>query len=173
MVKKDNKYYNEIEQQFLSKEPQAVLQALGDVRKRGHAYLLPLLFNLIKINSNQQVQEEVFQILGQVKEKDCVNYLIEEIQSGNSQKHITKLIATCWQSGLDYGQHILVFAEQFIKEDFETSIEAFTVMEEWIHESPKELVKETKQFLIEGISEISDEKKPLYHELVKMVDEFL
>lgn len=172
MEKKD-KYYKEIEERLQAKETKEILETLKDIRKTGHAHILPLVFKLVNENPNQQIHEEVFQMLGQLKEKECVEYVIKEINSGDSKKHITRLLATCWQSGLDYSQHLLTFAEQFTTSDYITSIEAFTVIEEWIHNTSRADIQACKQYLVDSISEISQEKKPLYLELVKLVESSL
>lgn len=167
------KYYLEIEQQLNSKDTKEVLDTIKEIRKTGHAHILPLLFNLVRKNPNQKVQEEVFLLLGQVKEKDCVNFVVEEISSGRSSKQISKIIASCWQSGLDYSKHILLFTKQFMLLDYQTAIEAFTVIEEWIHNSEKKDIQSCKNYLIGSISDITEEKKPLYSELIKLIDSYL
>jgi uncharacterized membrane-anchored protein YjiN (DUF445 family) len=169
MEKKD-KYYKEIEERLQAKETKEILETLKDIRKTGHAYILPLLFQLVKENPNQQVQEEVFQMLGQLKEKECVDYVIKEINSEKSPKFITRLLASCWQSGLDYSQHLQTFAEKFVTGDYVTSIEAFTVIEEWIHNTSRDDIQACKKYLVDSISDISDDKKPLYIELVKLFE---
>jgi hypothetical protein len=39
------------------------------------------------------------------------------------------LASSCWQSGLDYSDHAIALAEIFIKSDYMTSLECFTVLE--------------------------------------------
>lgn len=169
-MEKRDKYYKDIEAQLQAKETKEILETLKDIRQTGHAYILPLIFKLINTNPNQQIHEEVFQMLGQVKEQDCVNYLVEEIKSGNSKHNITRLIATCWQSGLDYSQFLDVFVQQFVHEDYVTAIEAFTVIEEWMHNASQEHIEKCISLLKEQISIISAEKKSLYMELVKLFE---
>lgn len=169
-MEKNLKYYNEIEARLKGKDTKDILDTLKDIRKTGHAYILPLVFNLANENPNQQVQEEIFQMLGQLKEKDCTEYVVNEIKSGNSKKNINRLLATCWQSGLDYSEYLLDFTEQFILGDYVTSIEAFTVIEEWIHNASRDNIQASKQLLIDKVSGISEEKKPLYLELVRLIE---
>lgn len=169
-MEKRDKYYKDIEVRLQANETNEVLETLKDIRQTGHAYILPLIFNLVNTNPNQQIHEEVFQMLGQLKEKDCVKYLVDEIKSGKSKKNITRILATCWQSGLDYSQYLNVFAEQFVSGDYVTAIEAFTVIEEWIHNASEEHIEECIILLKEQVSNISAEKKPLYVELVKLFE---
>lgn len=169
-MSKEKDYLKKIASQLNAKEPEKLLGTLKEIRRTGHAYILPLIFEMLNRQDNQAVEDEVFQILSQLKEEDCVPYIVDEIKSGNSAGKITRLLASCWQSGLNYSKHLSLFAQQFVLGDYVTSIEAFTVIEEWIHDSSKEEITNCTKYLKDSIKEISTDKKPLYMELVKLVE---
>ena len=169
-MEKPDKYYKEIEKKFCSGNRSEILNTLKEIRFLGKAIIMPLVFQVLNNDPDDEIKDEIFNILSQLKDKECVPYIIDAIQSEASNSYITKLITTCWQSGLDYSEHILIFAEQFIKGDYQTAIESFSVIEEWIFESVPAQIFETKKFLIHNIDKVSEDKKPLYHELVKVVD---
>lgn len=170
-MEKNEKYYLEIEEKLQNHDNKTVLETLGMIRKTGNAIILPLLFKLVKENKNQQVLTDTYQILGQLKENECRKYLIDEINSNNSPETTAPIIASCWQSGLDYSEYINEFAEQFVIRDYMTAFEAFTVIEEWIHNSQKEDILRCKEYLNKSSNAISDDKKILYLELVKLIDD--
>ncbi|MBN2485471.1 MAG: hypothetical protein JXB34_05830 [Bacteroidales bacterium] len=169
-MEKPDKYYKETEQKFDSGKPAEIIGALNDMRINGKASVMPLVFRLLEQNPAKEITDEIFTLLSQLKNKECVPHIIGALQSGRLEKYNTQLITTCWQSGLDYSEHIIVFAEHFIKGGYQTAIEAFSVIEEWIFESHHETVSECKKFLIGAMDKVSAEKKPLYIELVKVVE---
>lgn len=165
-----DKYYKEIEKKFSAKNSDELLKTIKDIRHTGKADIIPLLFDLINKNSDAGIKNEIFILLGQLKDKNSVPFIIDEIKNKRSDKYMCQLITTCWQSGLDYSDHILIFAEKFVGSDYITSIEAFTVIEEWIHNSDKEVIRNCKKYLVDNINKIETEKKALYIELVKVFE---
>jgi hypothetical protein len=167
---KPDKYYTEIENKLGSGYKLEILKTLKTIRSSGKARILPLVFLLLEKQPEKEITDEIFLILNELKDKNCVPYVIEAIQSTRFEKYITRLLTTCWQSGLDYSDHLLVFAEQFIKGDYKTAIEAFSVIEEWIFESNPATISDCKKYLKDTINQVSNDKKPLYIELVKVVE---
>jgi hypothetical protein len=169
-MEKPDKYYKEIETKLDSGNSTVILKTLKDIHHSGKARILPLIFILLEKHPSTEITEEIFNILAQLKDKDCVPYVVDAISSNRLTKFSAQLLTTCWQSGLDYSEHIVLFAEQFIAGDYQTSIEAFSVIEEWIFESQPATIKSCKNYLVDNIDKVSESKKPLYLELVKVVE---
>jgi hypothetical protein len=169
-MEKPDKYYLDVEKKILGKDKKIVLETIIELRKTGKPSIIPLLFTAISDNIQNEISEEIFKLLGLLKDKEGISYVIDGIKSKNSEPYKAKLITTCWQSGLDYSAYIEDFTEQFIKGDFQIALEAFTVIEEWIHSSLPESIKKSKEILIDSVSSINEEKKPLYIELVKLLE---
>jgi hypothetical protein len=168
-----DKYYKEVKKKFGTKDKNQILTTLKEIRVSGQANILPLLFEILETNKEETVTNEIISILNQLKDKTCVPYIVNALEKNLIIKYRKELIISCWQSGLDYSDHITLFAKEFIKGDYVTAIEAFTVIEEWIFESKPDIVVECKDYLINAISDVSNEKKPLYIELVKLVESYL
>jgi len=64
-----------------------------------------------------------------MKERSCRAAVIESIDSVSKPASKAMLASSCWQSGLDYSDHAIALAEIFIKSDYMTSLECFTVLE--------------------------------------------
>ena len=83
--------------------------------------------------------------------------------------YIKNMVCSCWQNGLDYSGYIPFFTEMVLFSDYETSIEAFTVVEENIDSlnpgSRNEILDEIKK----SLSKISEEKLALVSELQSVV----
>jgi hypothetical protein len=169
----NDKYYIETQNKLASKDQNEVLKTLKEIKHSGKSLIIPLIIALLKDKKENDITKEVLVLLGQLKDKEAIPIILEEIKSKDTEAFKAELIMTCWQSGLDYGYYIIDFAEEFIKGDFRVAIEAFTVIEEWIHNSPKEIILGCKKYLVENIGRISDEKKAYYLELVKLVESYL
>ena len=165
-----DKYYLEIEKKLSSKNEKEILDTLKEIRQSGKASIIPLIVGLLDHHKDDAISQEVINMLGQLKDKDVIPYIIKELKSEHTNSYRTKLIMTCWQSGLDYSEHIKIFVEAFIQGDYQTSIEAFSVIDEWIHGSSKETIEECRKLLIENLKATSEEKKAFYMELIKVVE---
>jgi hypothetical protein len=172
MEKKD-KLYTEVEAKFLTKNESQVMNALHDIRMHGKASVLPLVFALLQSKPSETIIKEIFALLGQLKDKKCVPYIISELESAGTLDFRTELIASCWQSGLDYSEHLTTFANQFISGSYKTAIECISVIEESIHNASNETLEACKNLLLDSLKSISEDKKPLYLELVKIVESYM
>jgi hypothetical protein len=172
MTTKD-KYYLGIEKKLSSGNEKEILDTIKDIRISGQARIIPLIIALLDHNKDNVISQEVLSLLGQLKDKAVIPYIIPELKSKHTNSYRTELIMTCWQSGLDYSHHIDVFTEAFIHGDYQASIESFSVIEEWIHNSPKSTIEICKSQLMDNLSSCNEEKKAFYLELIKLVESFL
>jgi hypothetical protein len=172
-MEKPNKYYLEIQARLNAKNNKEILHTLSEIKQTGQASIIPLVVRLLDNHTNDEVHREVIGLLGQLKEKEVIPYIINELRSEPTNQYRTELIMTCWQSGLDYSEHIYLFVEAFIYGDFQTAIESFSVIEEWIHNTPKDTIEASKELLLDNLKQVSEEKKSFYLELIKLVESYL
>lgn len=64
-----------------------------------------------------------------LKEKAATGEVIEALVSAGDPATTAMLAASCWQSGLDYSAYATSLAEVFIRGDYLTSLECFTVLD--------------------------------------------
>ena len=107
--------------------------------------------------------------MSDVKKKDAVPYIIESIKKYNFEEKMAGIVAVCWQSRLDFSAYLPVFVELFFQNDYQTSIEAFTVIEEALPNATVAQKIECLKILEKNISRVSEILKPLYNELIKLV----
>jgi hypothetical protein len=172
MEQKD-KYYKEIQKKFDTEDENQIINTLKEIRVTGKALIIPLILEILEQDRNETITQEILSILGQLKDKNSVGYIVKALENNDIKKYRKEIITTCWQSGLDYSKHIELFAKEFISGDYITAIESFTVIEEWIFEADKQTIINCKEYLVGSISEVRDDKKPLYVELVKLVEGYL
>jgi hypothetical protein len=148
-----------------------ILSELKKLRTSATVLILPAVLDLFGMNKEEEVKKEILNFLAAIKDQKCVPVIAEYLSHHTHDKNLSKIIATCWHTGLDYSHHLNVFAECFIIGDYEQSLESFTVIEEMIWRSSALQISGCLEALENRISEISDEKRPLYNELKKILNE--
>jgi hypothetical protein len=96
--------------------------------------------------------------------------VISEIKKPWKPDTISMLVASCWQSGLDYSEYSQVFVNTFLNGDYVTAIECLTV----ISESAHNISRVEKDMMINTIRDNpfmnSDEKTVLTLELLTILE---
>jgi len=158
----DKKLKNDI----FSANTQVALSALNIIKERGNKSYLPILFDLLLSFPEKELEKEIKNVLGTIKQKDSVPVFVEALKK-NKYKPIRKTILTaCWQNGLDFKEHLLIFAELVIEEDWETGFEAFTVIENLKELPDKEIIEKTITKINDSIETIGDKKKYFLQEIL-------
>ncbi len=171
-MSEQEKYYKEIEKKLNTEDSKEILNTLKDVKKNGRVVIIPLIVQLLDNDKDDAVKKEVLNILGQIKMEEAVPYIVAELKQ-DEDNYRADLIMTCWQSGLDFSSHIENFIEAFVYGDFQTAIESFSVIEEWIHNASEEQVQNSRQLLIDNLKQVSEERKAFHLELIKLVESHL
>ncbi len=165
----EKKYYKEIESRLSSGNTKTVLDTLKELRHTGTALHIPLITGLIREKSAPEVIEATHRFISDLKSQEVVPVLVNEISKGNFGKNLSLVLAACWESGLNFSNHLLPFAGFFIEGDYQASLEAFTVIEYSLPEANSRVKEECIQLLQEKNDHISEEKKPLYAELIRIL----
>jgi len=152
-----------------SDDSQKALSALRELRAVGHCDYMPELLKLLKETDFEEVKKELSLFLSDIKDKGCIPYIIDSLNNDHFQPVKNIIVAACWQSRLDYSGHIDTFINIFINEDYLTSLEAFTVIEESLLSIPEEKLSGYRDRLISSIEDIDNEKKPLLRELINLM----
>jgi hypothetical protein len=164
-------FIRETEIKLKSENYKVVLAELQKLRKSGSVLILPNILNLLGASNEEEIIKEVINFLAEIKDQKSVPVIADYISQHTNGVNLNKLIATCWQTGLDYSNHLNIFAECFIIGNYEQALESFTVIEEMIWRSTVLKIASCLEILVNHQSEIIEEKKPLYNELVKILKE--
>jgi hypothetical protein len=167
---KELKFYKETELKLKASSPSGVINTIRELHKTGNPSVMPLILDLLESTQDENVVKEILMLLGELKDNKTVVPISAYISKRPSGKHLAKVIATCWQSGLDFSSEVFVFAECFIEGSYEVALESFTVIEEMLWRTPIDKIIICRETLNARIKDISDDKKPLYKELVKILD---
>ena len=89
-------------------------------------------------------------LLKTLKDSSSQGILIDLIINPENKSYLSKLIALCWESGLDFGKHASLFFDLSINEDVFVSLEALTVLEQIENFSSKDDLEKGIELLKKG-----------------------
>jgi len=105
-----------------------------------------------------------------IKDKSARFEVVVEIRKPWKAKTTSMLVASCWQSGLDYSDYLPDMAKTFLKGDYTTAIECMTVIEGSVlnirRESKDEIIKLIEESPLSGVKE----KSALTLELISILE---
>jgi hypothetical protein len=155
--------------QLESHNPAIIMIAIKEIRHHGNVRILPHLFSLMKPSTHEAIRESILMLIGEIKNQDAVPVIVSILKQADQGGDFPRLVAACWQSGLDFSGYIPVFIRIFVEGDYQEAVEAFSVIEESIMNADKRIQKSCLQLLEKYSPRVSEEKYPLYRELVKVV----
>ncbi len=167
---KPSKYYLEIQKKLESPNEIHVLDTIKEIRYSGKPEIIPLLLNLINSAKSTRIIQEVLTLFSQLKDQNCVPYIADALKEKDFGEKITPLIASCWQSGLDYSNHLNIFADLLIEGSYYVALESFTVIEESAHVASQEAIQKCILALEEKKHLVTTEKLPLFKALLDVLE---
>jgi hypothetical protein len=78
-------------------------------------------------NKNTRAENEA--LYAQLKELGAQDLLVSAIKSTENIGFKARLLAACWETGLDFSKHFLLFVEYACHDNFDIAFEASTIIE--------------------------------------------
>jgi hypothetical protein len=167
--------FNRIEKEWIAtldgSDPESILPVLHEIRNSGSVNMLPVLFKMIHKNTDPRIRNEILNLLSEIKSQDAVPMIIASLEKEDFGDYLSAFVAACWQSGLDFSNHLRIFSGLFIQADYMTALESFTVIEESIPLASDQEITACIRFLKDAECMVTDEKIPLFRELRKVVED--
>jgi hypothetical protein len=156
----------QIKKNLFSANTEVVISALEAIQRKGNKLYLPMIFDLLNSSPEQEIETEIKNLLGTVKDKESVNSFLRAIED-DKYKHIRKDILTaCWQNGLDFSTFIPVFIDLIIHENWEIAFEAFTVIDNLEFLPGQEIIKISVDKINEALPNANDHNKYFLSEIL-------
>jgi hypothetical protein len=130
---------------------------------------IALLAEMYNRTEDQSVRKSVEEFMNDIKDQSACNEVITEINKPWKPQTLRMLVASCWQSGLDYSEFLNNLAVIFTQSDYLTAIECFTVIEESAEQIADEKLIELTKIIKEGSINETEDKKKLSVELIKVL----
>lgn len=167
----EKKFIAETAKALSSDREETVIAKLNELKSTGRPSILPLILELLNISNSEKIVNEVILIISNLKDQNCVPHIVKFIQNNQQKSWIDQVISACWQSSLNYSNNLNTFTDCFIIGNYQVALESFTVIEEMLWQTSDTSIKDCKHLLTKNSTRISIEKKPLYDELIKVLDE--
>jgi HEAT repeat protein len=106
-----------------------ILNAIAELGEKGNPLYIPFLTDILTNSPGDEVRKSILDLLDNLKDKECIPYLVGAIRDETNHSLRRDLVACCWKNGLDYSEHLSFFTGLVIDSDFEVAFEAFTVIE--------------------------------------------
>jgi predicted DNA-binding protein len=117
------------------------------------------------------IRKTIEGFMNDIKDQSVSGEIITEINRPYRKETITMLVASCWQSGLNYSGYSSQMAEVFLRSEYITALECFTVIEESVHEMSPAKRKELIGIIKKSSPLASGEKAGLTRELIAVLKE--
>lgn len=164
--KKDRLLVNKLN----SADTSIVFDALKKIKESSNINIIPHLFDLINEDTQSIIKRDVLQVICDIKDRDAVPILINEISTKDFGNDTSEVIATFWQSRLDFSKYLTTFIKIFLKENYQTSLEAFTVVEESLCRIDRDIQQECIHILQSNVKNVTNDKLPLYNEMLVLLE---
>ena len=164
-----NKLDKELKNNLFSVQTETVVSALNSLKENGNIHYLPILFDLLNSEPDKKIEEEIVKILGNLKVRQAAPVLAEALQARKYKPIRKPLTTACWQNGLDFKDHLAVFVDLVIEEDFETGFEAFTVIESMEKYPEGKVIEDVTNRIHESLGNANEQKKYFLHEILTLI----
>jgi hypothetical protein len=142
--------------------------ALEEIRNTGDDTFIAPLIEFMHQPLSREVKEKIFQLFTDLKHENSVDQMISELKAEKDLDILERLVAACWQNGLNYSKHLPYFVQLVIDQEFQIAFEAFTVIENMYGKIDGDVevelmerigqnlttAEERKQYLLKGLLEI-------------------
>mgnify|MGYP004702839799 CR=1 FL=1 len=156
----------QIKKNLFSAKTDIVISAIESVKVKGNKLYIPLLFDLLNSSPEHEIETEIKNLLGTIKDKTAVNSFMRAIED-DKYKGIRKTILTaCWQNGLDFSTFLPVFIDLAIHEDWETAFEAFTVIDNFEFLPGAEIIDFSITKIKTAMPNVSNQQKYFLNEIL-------
>lgn len=98
--------------------------------------------------SNKSTREEKDEALKHLKANNAQAFIINAISRTKNPEQKAQIIASCWETGLDFSKDFQFFISLFCDNNFNVSFEAFTVIQEMQSEIDSSILKQALDSLL-------------------------
>ena len=159
---------NHLKSAIKSANPELIDHALEEIKNKGdHTFVTPLI-ELLHQNLSRELREKIFMLFVDLKNENSVDQLVSDLKIETDLDILERLVAACWQNGLNFSMHLPYFVDLVIDQEFQIAFEAFTVIENMYGKIEVDIevlltdkisaslpgAMENKEYLLRGLLEI-------------------
>jgi len=170
-VNKSEKRLKELSSILRKTDKTAVTEGIKALREEeSFEGAIGLLVSFYDRSEEKIILKTIEDFFNDIKDRSARIEVISEIRKPWKSNTISMLVASCWQSGLDYSDFLNDMARTFLKGDYNTAIECMTVIEESVVNISRERKDEIIKIIMENPQAFMNEKNVLVHELIAILE---
>ena len=163
---KQEKIDEQIKKNLFSANTNVVISALEAIQNKGNKLYIPILFDLLNSSPEPEIETEIKNLLGTVKDKETINAFMRAIENDKYKTIRKSILTACWQNGLDFSTFLPVFIDLVINEDWEIAFEAFTVIDNLEYLPADEIIKNSILKINNALPLANDQKSYFLSEIL-------
>lgn len=160
---------NRLKSAFKSGNQELIDHALEEIKNKGDDTFIAPLIELIHQPSPKEVKDEIYQLFIDLKHENSVDQLVNELKKEEDPDVLERLVASCWQNGLDYSKHLPYFVQLVIDQEFQIAFEAFTVIENMYGKIEGDLEMKLIEKITKSLKDSEDKKQYLLKGLLDII----
>ena len=164
--------HNKIIKGLQSNDSNVVKDSIQQLREEGQIQDIVVLFDMLLNNPDQEIEDVILQLFADIKDKNAVQIFVDAIKSEKYLAIRKDLVGICWQSSLDFTPYVSVFTDLLVDSDFETTFEAFTVIENFTGKLEDGKKSSEQNKLKNAIPNARPEVKEMIHECIHILEQF-
>jgi len=114
---------------LISNSDEQVISLIQDFRENGELFIVQPLIEMIYSNRSETLKETIVEFLSDIRNPIVIDIITKSIQKNIGNQNTAGLVTACWQSNLDFSRELPLFIDILCSSDYQTSLEAFTVIE--------------------------------------------
>jgi len=157
---------------LISNSDEQVISIIQNFRENGELFIIQPLIEMIYSNRSETLKEAIVEFISDIRNPVVVEIITRSIQKNIGNQNTAGLVTACWQSNLDFSRELPLFIDILCSSDYQTSLEAFTVIENSISNLNK---KEIDLYIATIESKLKDtpiEKQSLLTEMIVTLENF-
>ena len=164
------KKVKDLQDKLASKNSKVITDKIASLRNENpFSGAIRLLVDFFNTTNDPDIKDLIRNFLNDIKDPDSRTEVIGELKKDYTSDTIAMLACSCWQSGLDYADFSIEFAEILIKGDYLTSLECFTVLEESLLNISESNRNKIISLLEKNIETFAPEKATLTRALISIL----
>lgn len=128
-----------------------------------------LLVSYYDKSCDSSISNIIEEFFNDIKDSSTCNEIVAEIRKDFREETLRMIVSSCWQSGLDYSDHISDFLDLFLASGYLTAIECFTVIESALPGISETKRNELLCKIRENAKSVTGDKDALTRELISLL----
>ncbi len=163
---KQEKIDEQIKKNLFSANTNVVISAIEAIQNKGNKLYIPILFDLLNSSPEPEIETEIKNLLGTVKDKDTINAFMRAVEDDRYKPIRKSILTACWQNGLDFSTFLPVFIDLVINEDWEIAFEAFTVIDNLEYLPSEEIIENSVIRINNALARANEQKSYFLNEIL-------